>query len=438
MSNFVLPSWDEMDENPIIAAAAKNIESIDTTEAVKELDEIKENLDKVQRLKQAGLTPLIAHPLTTPMNPEQLNQANANLFERAQASVRLMDQYLEGGGRVTVGEKKLLNCKADLNQLVPFKFPWAWSLYLTGTEQHWMPGELSLFDAATSFNAIRKGTPKKMLARLYMSYRYREMIFSDQILLNCYRIITNPECRQYLLRQGFESVLIKHFLADLVGVFKVKNIEIDGANILKSQYEIDGNTFKQRYLNAVNLTRDLHDFTFDTITGLEDTSKFIEQLIYLYGYVNWTMQIAPLYQMFNVLQEHQQMNLGLAKALKLLLRDIQTQTMFIRYFLQTAFDENPQVLTADFKERVIHNFTQVLPVGEQDLVSTLANTNSEYREVMSLFNHYNAVFLNDIGITCPTPLVANGAEWFSDLVHKAQPHVSLEAGLNGQGGNLNW
>ena len=31
-----------------------------------------------------------------------------------------------GAGRIQVDDKKIINCRADLNQLVPFKYKWAW------------------------------------------------------------------------------------------------------------------------------------------------------------------------------------------------------------------------------------------------------------------------------------------------------------------------
>ena len=31
-----------------------------------------------------------------------------------------------GAQRVQVDDKAMINCRADLNQLVPFKYEWAW------------------------------------------------------------------------------------------------------------------------------------------------------------------------------------------------------------------------------------------------------------------------------------------------------------------------
>src|SRR6516162_2146291 len=47
-------------------------------------------------------------------------------------------------GRVRVDEKRIINCRADLNQLVPFKYEWAWQKYLDACANHWMPQEISM------------------------------------------------------------------------------------------------------------------------------------------------------------------------------------------------------------------------------------------------------------------------------------------------------
>lgn len=52
---------------------------------------------------------------------------------------------LEGASaRVQVGDKQMINARADLNQLVPFKYDWAWQKYLDGCANHWMPQEVNM------------------------------------------------------------------------------------------------------------------------------------------------------------------------------------------------------------------------------------------------------------------------------------------------------
>src|SRR6266853_805369 len=49
-----------------------------------------------------------------------------------------------GGARIQVDDKKIINCRADLNQLVPFKYKWAWQKYLDACANHWMPNEINM------------------------------------------------------------------------------------------------------------------------------------------------------------------------------------------------------------------------------------------------------------------------------------------------------
>ena len=49
-----------------------------------------------------------------------------------------------GFKRVRVEDKRVINGQADVNQLVPFKYKWAWDKYLAGCANHWMPQEVNM------------------------------------------------------------------------------------------------------------------------------------------------------------------------------------------------------------------------------------------------------------------------------------------------------
>ena len=80
----------------------------------------------------------------------------AAAMQTAEAAIAGMDtsageEELEmGAARISVDEKAMINCRADLNQLVPFKYDWAWQKYLDGCANHWMPQEINMTaDVAT-------------------------------------------------------------------------------------------------------------------------------------------------------------------------------------------------------------------------------------------------------------------------------------------------
>ena len=43
--------------------------------------------------------------------------------------------------RVNGADKRVINARTDVNQLVPFAHRWAWDKYLQACNNHWMPSE---------------------------------------------------------------------------------------------------------------------------------------------------------------------------------------------------------------------------------------------------------------------------------------------------------
>ncbi|TXI16454.1 MAG: ribonucleotide-diphosphate reductase subunit beta, partial [Ottowia sp.] len=46
--------------------------------------------------------------------------------------------------RVNAADKRIINGQTDVNQLVPFKYKWAWEKYLATCANHWMPQEINM------------------------------------------------------------------------------------------------------------------------------------------------------------------------------------------------------------------------------------------------------------------------------------------------------
>lgn len=114
-----------------------------------------------------------------------------------------------GAGRVMVSEKAMINAQADVNQLLPLKYQWAWEKYLAGCNNHWMPTEvamqadIALWKSASGLTADER----LMISRNLGFFATSESLVANNIVLAIYRHLTNPECRQYLLRQAFEEAI---------------------------------------------------------------------------------------------------------------------------------------------------------------------------------------------------------------------------------------
>ena len=117
-----------------------------------------------------------------------------------------------GAARIRVDDKKIINCRADLNQLVPFKYDWAWQKYLDGCANHWMPQEINM----TADIALWKDPmgltedERTIIMRNLGFFSTADSLVANNLVLAVYRHITNPECRQYLLKQAFEEAVHTH------------------------------------------------------------------------------------------------------------------------------------------------------------------------------------------------------------------------------------
>ena len=113
---------------------------------------------------------------------------------------------------MSVGEKAMINARADANQLLPLKYHWAWEKYLAGCNNHWMPTEVLYAGRHRHVEIARPvdGAERIMLKRNLESFATAESLVANNIVLAVYRQLTNPECRLYLLRQAFEEAVHTH------------------------------------------------------------------------------------------------------------------------------------------------------------------------------------------------------------------------------------
>ena len=114
--------------------------------------------------------------------------------------------------RVKAKDKRLINCtKVDVNQLMPLKYDWAWEHYLNGCANHWMPSEVPMGKDIELWksNALSEGE-RLVIMRNLGFFSTAESLVGNNIVLAIFKHVTNPEARQYLLRQAFEEAIHTH------------------------------------------------------------------------------------------------------------------------------------------------------------------------------------------------------------------------------------
>ena len=160
---------------------------------------------------------------------------------------------------MSVDDKRMINCRADVNQLLPLKYKWAWEKYLAGCNNHWMPTEVSM-QADIALWKSRDGLTedeRRAIKRNLGFFAASESLVANNIVLAIYRHLTNPECRQYLLRQSFEEAVHTHTFQ-----YIVESLGLDEGELFNMYREVPSITDKAAW--ALKHTQHLDDPDFKT------------------------------------------------------------------------------------------------------------------------------------------------------------------------------
>jgi ribonucleoside-diphosphate reductase beta chain len=97
----------------------------------------------------------------------------------------------------------------DPNKILPIKYSWAREYYKDGVANNWVPEEVPMQDDVEMWKSPDALT--ELERRLIMwnlgFFSTAESLTANNIVLAIYRHITDPACRQYMLRQAYEEAI---------------------------------------------------------------------------------------------------------------------------------------------------------------------------------------------------------------------------------------
>ena len=248
--------------------------------------------------------------------------------------------------RVEVADKHIINCRADLNQLVPIKYKWAWDKYVDGCANHWMPNEVNMQKDIEQWNKPGFFTEDeiKAIKRNFGFFATAESLAANNISLGTYRLITNPECRQYLLRQAFEEAVHVHAYQ-----YMSESLGLDEGEIFNMYMEIpsvqDKDAFCLEYIDTLTnpeFTTGTHAADQQLLKSLIAFAMIMEGLFFYVGFV----QILSLGRR-NKLP-------GCSEQVQYILRD---ETLHLNFGIDVINQiklENPGLWTPEFRDEIVN------------------------------------------------------------------------------------
>ena len=246
--------------------------------------------------------------------------------------------------RIRVEDKSIINSKADVNQLVPFKYKWAWEKYIAACANHWMPQEINMSRDIALWKDPNGLTDdeRRIVKRNLGFFVTADSLAANNILLGSYRHITAPECRQYLLRQAFEEAIHTHAYQ-----YIVESLALDEGEVFNAYHEIPSIREKDEFL--IPFIDILTDPSFVTGT-LENDRKLLRSLIVfaclmegLFFYVGFTQILA--------LGRQNKMT-GAAEQYQYILRDESMHCNFGIDLVNQIKMENPHLWNQEFREEI--------------------------------------------------------------------------------------
>ena len=241
-------------------------------------------------------------------------------------------------------DKRLINCKAvDVNQLMPIKYDWAWNHYENGCSNHWMPSEISMMkDIELWKSNVLTDSERRVIMRNLGFFSTAESLVGNNIVLAIFKHVTNPECRQYLLRQAFEEAIHTHTFH-----YIVESLNLDSREVFNAYHEVASINDKDEF--EMKLTADLMDPDFETET-LEGKQKFVENLIGFYV----IMEGIFFYSGFVMMLSFYRRNLmtGIGEQFSYIMRDESTHLAFGVDLINGIIAENPEIWTEEFQEHI--------------------------------------------------------------------------------------
>ncbi|MCH1554145.1 MAG: ribonucleotide-diphosphate reductase subunit beta [Luminiphilus sp.] len=250
-----------------------------------------------------------------------------------------------GAARISVDEKAMINCRADLNQLVPFKYDWAWQKYLDGCANHWMPQEINMTADVATWKSDDGLTDdeRRIVMRSLGYFSTADSLVANNLVLGIYRLITNPECRQYLLRQAFEEAIHTHAYQ-----YCIESLGMDEGEVFNMYREIPSVAKKASW--SLGKTETLSDPSFRTGTT-ENDQQLLRNLIGFYAVTEGIFFYCGFTQILSMGRRNKMT--GVAEQFQYILRDESMHLNFGIDVINQIKLENPHLWTESFQQEVI-------------------------------------------------------------------------------------
>jgi ribonucleoside-diphosphate reductase beta chain len=336
--------------------------------------------------------------------------------------------------RVRVEDKRIINGGADVNQLVPFKYKWAWEKYLNACANHWMPQEVNMNRDIALWkdpNGLTEDE-RRIVKRNLGFFVTADSLAANNIVLGTYRHITAPECRQFLLRQAFEEAIHTHAYQ-----YIVESLGLDEGEIFNMYHEVPSIRDKDEFL--IPFIDTLCNPAFRTGTPEAD-QKLLRSIIVFACIMEGIFFYVGFVQILALGRTNKMV--GAAEQYQYILRDESMHLNFGVDLINQIKMENPHLWTSEFKAEISGLIQKAVELEYRYAEDTMP------RGVLGLnapmFKEYLRFIANrrcqQIGLEQMYPGANNPFPWMSEMIDLKKEKNFFETRVTEyqSGGALSW
>lgn len=252
----------------------------------------------------------------------------------------------KGAAPVNVNNRRIINGKdSDVMQLYPMRHTFAWDAYMAGNANHWLPTEIGMQKDIEQWKHPSFLTPdeKQAFETVLGFFTTADSIAANNVVLALYKHITSPECRMYLLRQGYEEAIHTHAYQ-----YIVESLQMDESKIFNMYRNVESIYNKDNLVLSLN--EGIFDPNFKTGT-FESDQLFLENLCVF----SLILEGIFFYSSFAVMFGFQRQGklTGSAEQIQYIMRDESQHLNFGINLINTIKEEQPELWTPEFQARII-------------------------------------------------------------------------------------
>ncbi len=235
--------------------------------------------------------------------------------------------------------------KTDPNKILPMRYQWARDHYKHGVNNNWTPEEISMQKDVEQWKApgFLSGTERRLILWNLGFFSTAESLTANNIVLAVYNHVTNPEARQYLLRQAYEEAVHTDTF-----IYCCDSLGLDPDEIYNMYQTIP--SIKEKDDFVVELTKSVFDPTFTT-EGDDNIRRFLRDIVGFYVIMEGIFFYAGFAMMLALKRQNKMVGIG--EQFEYIMRDESLHLAFGCDLIKTIRDENPEIWTQQFQSEIL-------------------------------------------------------------------------------------